>query len=164
MVSGQVIYEEEHERLEDICDRLVRDALAKAIFIIDQDGQLITHTGETGDIEKTSLASLVAGSTAATGGIAEMLGEESFPVHFHEGENTHLHVSVVRKALILVVVFDDRSSLGLVRLRVKRAYQEMEQVLDNLEKKRDDEDGEQPDVFGDISDDELDDIVNDTFG
>lgn len=163
MVSGQVIYEEEHERLEDICDRLVRDALAKAIFIIDQDGQLITHTGETGDIEKTSLASLIAGSTAATGGIADMLGEESFPVHFHEGEHTHLHVSVVRDALILVVVFDDRSSLGLVRLRVKRAYQEMEQVLENLEEKRGDEDGG-PDVFGDISDEELDDLVNDTFG
>jgi predicted regulator of Ras-like GTPase activity (Roadblock/LC7/MglB family) len=164
MVSGQVIYEEEHERLEDICDRLVRDALAKAIFIIDQDGQVITYTGETSDIETTSLASLVAGSAAATDGIADMLDEDNFPVHFHEGEETHLHVSVVQQTLILVVIFDDRSSLGLVRLRVKRAYQEMEQVIESLDKKRDDEGEGQPDVFGDISDDELDDLVNDTFG
>lgn len=162
MLSGQVIYEEEHERLESICDRLVRDALAKAIFIIDNDGKLITHTGETGEIDTTNLASLVAGSTAATGGIADMLGEERFPVHFHEGNETHIHVSVIRDSLILVVIFDDRSSLGLVRLRVKRAYQEMEKVLDKVDEKQEEEG--QPDVFGDISDDELDDLVNDTFG
>ncbi|MFB6373757.1 MAG: roadblock/LC7 domain-containing protein, partial [Bradymonadaceae bacterium] len=119
-------------------------------------------TGETGAIDTTNLASLVAGATAATGGIADMVGEERFPVHFHEGEETHIHVSVVRDALILVVIFDDRSSLGLVRLRVKRAYQEMEQVLDKLDEKQE-EQGE-PDPFGDISDDELDDLVNDTFG
>lgn len=162
MLDGQVIYEEEHERLEDICDRLVRDALAKAIFIIDKDGQLITGKGETSEIDTTSLASLVAGSTAATGGIADMLGEEKFPVHFHEGKTTHVHVSVIRDTMILVVIFDDRSSLGLVRLRVKRAYKQMEDVLDNLDEKRENE--EDPELFGDISDEELDDLVNDTFG
>lgn len=164
MLDGQVIYEEEHERFEDICERLVRDALAKAIFIIDTDGQLITSTGETDDIDTTNLASLVAGSTAATGGIAEMVGEDQFPVHFHEGQDTHIHVSVVRQSLILVVIFDERSSLGLVRLRVKRAYAEMDNVLDNLQEKQAEEGEGGPDVFGDISDEELDDLVNDTFG
>lgn len=162
MLDGQVIYEEEHDRLEDICDRLVRDALAKAIFIIDNDGQLITGTGETSDIDTTSLASLVAGAAAATGGIADMLGEERFPVHFHEGNETHLHISVVREALILVVIFDERSSLGLVRLRVKQAYEEMEDVLDSLEEKEQ-QDGGEADIFGDVTDEELDDLVNDTF-
>ncbi len=161
MLDGQVIYEEEHDRLEDICDRLVRDALAKAIFIIDNDGQLITGTGETSDIDTTSLASLVAGAAAATGGIADMLGEERFPVHFHEGNETHLHISVVREALILVVIFDERSSLGLVRLRVKQAYEEMEDVLDSLDEKKAEDGGE--DIFGDVTDEELDDLVNDTF-
>lgn len=157
-----VIYEEEHKALTDICERLVRDALAKAIFVVDKDGQLVTGTGETTGVDTTGLASLVAGSTAATGGLAQMLGEEEFPVHFHEGSHTHLHVSVIGGELILVVIFDERSSLGLVRLRVKRAYKEMEDVLDNLDEKRENE--EDPELFGDISDEELDDLVNDTFG
>ncbi len=163
MVSGQVIYEEEHDRLKDICDRLVRDALAKAIFVIDTDGQLVTETGETEDIDTTNFASLIAGSTAATGGIADMLGEDRFPVHFHEGDQNHIHVSVIQDALILVVIFDDRSSLGLVRLRVKRAYREMENVLNNMQNKQEDDDHEEPDIFDDISEEELDDLVNDTF-
>ncbi|MFB6263952.1 MAG: roadblock/LC7 domain-containing protein [Bradymonadaceae bacterium] len=163
MVAGQVIYEEEHDRLENICVRLVEDALADAIFIIDTDGQLITSGGDTDGIETTSLSSLVAGAAAATGGIADMLGEDRFPVHFHEGEEKNVHISVVRDELILVVIFGERSSLGLVRLRVKRAYAEMEDVLDSLQEKRESDDDESPDIFGDISDEELDDIVSDTF-
>ena len=163
MVSGQmVIYEEEHHQLAEICDNLVRDALAKAIFIVDQDGQLVTATGETGGIDTTGLASLIAGSTAATGGLAEMLGEEEFPVHFHEGKENHLHVSSIRGVLILVVIFDERSSLGLVRLRVKKAYNQIEQVLDQLDEKA--AKGEQDmDIFGEITDDDIDSLFNDTF-
>lgn len=163
MVSGQmVIYEEEHHQLADICEQLVRDALAKAIFIVDQDGQLITSTGETAGIDTTGLASLIAGSTAATGGLAEMLGEEEFPVHFHEGTDNHLHVSLIRQSLILVVIFDERSSLGLVRLRVKRAYKQIEDVLDSLEDKA--AKGEEDvDIFGEITDDDIDSLFNDTF-
>lgn len=157
-----VIYEEEHHKLTEICERLVRDALAKAIFIVDEDGQLITATGETAGIDTTGLASLIAGSTAATGGLAQMLGEEEFPVHFHEGRKNHLHVSLIREALILVVIFDERSSLGLVRLRVKRAYRDMEDVLDSLAAKN--EKGQQDqDIFGDITDEDIDSLFNDTF-
>ena len=157
-----VIYEEEHHKLTEICERLVRDALAKSIFIVDEDGQLITATGETAGIDTTGLASLIAGSTAATGGLAQMLGEEEFPVHFHEGRDNHLHVSLIREALILVVIFDERSSLGLVRLRVKRAYRDMENVLDSLAAKS--EKGQQDaDIFGDITDEDIDSLFNDTF-
>jgi hypothetical protein len=46
MVSGQmVIYEEEAHQLKGICEQLVRDALAKTIFIVDPDGQLFVATG-----------------------------------------------------------------------------------------------------------------------
>ena len=47
---------------------------------------MIVETGETANIDTTSLGSLVAGTTAATSSLAKILGEEEFPVHFHEGE------------------------------------------------------------------------------
>lgn len=134
-----VIYEEEHTQLTETCERLARDALAKAIFIVDKDGQLVTATGETTGIDTTGMASLVAGSTAATGGLAQMLGEEEFPVHFHEGQHTHVHVSVIGGAMILVVIFDDRSSLGLVRLRTKRVYSDMMAVYERVQARMNDE-------------------------
>ena len=163
MVSSQmVIYEEEHEALTLICERLVRDALAKAIFIVDKDGQLVTATGETTGIDTTGLASLIAGATAATGSLAQMLGEEEFPVHFHEGTSKHLHVSVIGETLILVVIFDERSSLGLVRLRVKRAHGEMAEIIANVAAKAEGGDDEM-DLFGEITDDDIDSLFNDAF-
>ncbi len=157
-----VIYEEEHAQLTETCERLARDALAKAIFIVDKDGQLVTMTGETTGIDTTGMASLVAGSTAATGGLAQMLGEEEFPVHFHEGQHTHVHVSVIGGAMILVVIFDDRSSLGLVRLRTKRAYSDMMAVYEKVQARMND-DSQKMDLFGEITDDDIDSLFNDAF-
>ena len=80
-------------------------------------------------IDTTSLASLTAGCIAATGGLAKIVGEEEFPVHFHQGQRDNLHITLVAGRIILVVVFDERSSLGLVRLRVKKAGAELAQRL-----------------------------------
>jgi len=157
-----VIYEEEHELLTQTCERLARDALAKAIFVVDKDGQLVTSTGETQGIDTTGLASLVAGSTAATGGLAMMLGEEEFPVHFHEGKHTHVHVSVIAQEMILVVIFDDRSSLGLVRLRVKRAYSDMNKIYESVQARMGD-DTKKIDIFSEITDDDIDSLFGDAF-
>lgn len=157
-----IIYEEEHAQLTQVCERLARDALAKAIFVVDKDGQLVTENGETAGIDTTGFASLVAGSTAATGGLAQMLGEEQFPVHFHEGNKTHVHVSVIASELILVVIFDDRSSLGLVRLRVKRAYSDMASILERVTARMAENTGSM-DLFGEITDDDIDSLFNDTF-
>ena len=44
---------------------------------------------------RTSLASLTAGSIAATGGLAKIVGEEEFPIHFHQGERDNLHITLV---------------------------------------------------------------------
>jgi len=158
-----IIYEEELNELTQVCERLARDALAKAIFVVDQDGQLVTSTGETTGIDTTGMASLVASTTAATSGLAPMFGEADFPVHFHEGKDTHMHISVISEdinSLILVVVFDDRSSLGLVRLRVKRAYQAIKTVLEKVTVKMTDK-TEKLDLFGEITDDDIDSLFGD---
>jgi len=72
---------------------------------------------------------------AATDGLAKLIGEREFSVLFHEGQRDHIHISIVAKRAILLVIFDERSSLGLVRLRVKRASQEMEQIFEEMNRK-----------------------------
>ena len=94
----------------------------------------MAEAGELTGVDSTSLASLVAGCIAATGGLAKIVGEEEFPVHFHQGERDNLHITLVGTRIILVVIFDDRSSLGLVRLRVKKAGAELARILEELEK------------------------------
>jgi predicted regulator of Ras-like GTPase activity (Roadblock/LC7/MglB family) len=141
---------------------LVREANAKGIFVVDKNGQLIAEAGEIRGIDTTSLASLTAGSIAATGGLAKIIGEEEFPVHFHQGQHDNLHVTLVGGRVILVVIFDDRSSLGLVRLRVKKAGVELARVFDEIAKQteRDTASGTSS-PFAEITDDDIDNLFGD---
>ena len=97
------------------------DANAKVVFLVDKNGQQIAAHGDIENLDTTSLASLTAGNVAATDGLARLIGEKEFSILFHEGEKDNIHISIVAQRVILVVIFDERSSLGLVRLRVKKA-------------------------------------------
>jgi predicted regulator of Ras-like GTPase activity (Roadblock/LC7/MglB family) len=163
MDTQLVMYEEDHRQILAIIERLVRDANAKGIFVVDKNGQLIAEAGEVRGIDTTSLASLTAGSIAATGGLAKIIGEEDFPVHFHQGARDNLHITLVAKRIILVVIFDDRSSLGLVRLRVKKAGNEMAKVFEEIQKKteQDQAGGGAGSPFAEITDDDIDNLFSD---
>ena len=130
-----VMYDEDFRKILAVIQRLVRDANAKGVFVVDRNGQLIGEAGEMRGIDTTSLASLTAGCIAATGGLAKIVGEDEFPVHFHQGQRDNLHMTLVANRMILVVVFDDRSSLGLVRLRVKKAGAELARIFEEIKKK-----------------------------
>ena len=158
-----VMYDEDYRRVLSIIQSLVRDANSKGVFVVDKNGQLIAEAGEVRGIDTTSLASLTAGSIAATGGLAKIIGEEDFPVHFHQGERDNLHITLVAKRVILVVVFDDRSSLGLVRLRVKKAMAELGKVFEDIRKKAEapPAPGSPASPFAEITDDDIDNLFSD---
>lgn len=156
-----VIFEEEQRQLDEISAKLARDALAKAVFLLDDNGQILVATGEIANIDTTSFASLVAGTTAATSSLAKLLGEDEFPVHFHEGKRDHLHITLIDETHILTVVFDHRSSLGLVRLRVKRAAHKYLDVFKTLSEKRAND--QSSNVFSEITDEDIDNLFSDSF-
>jgi predicted regulator of Ras-like GTPase activity (Roadblock/LC7/MglB family) len=123
------LYEEDHIALKQAVERLCRESEAKAVFLIDKNGQQLMAAGDYGDIDTVSLATLAAGNVAATDGLARLLGEQGFTILFHEGERDNIHISIVGELAILVVIFDDRTSVGLVRLRVKRSTEALEDIL-----------------------------------
>src|ERR1700690_2676265 len=133
--SDLIMYEEEFSRIEEELQRLYAQTNAMVVFLVDKNGQLIASAGDTQNIDTTSLASLTAGNIAATGGIARLLGEKEFTILFHEGEKDNIHISLIGQRVILVVIFDKRSSLGLVRLRVKKASEALVKIFNDIETK-----------------------------
>ena len=61
--------------------------------------------------------------------------------------------------MILVVSFDNRTSLGLVRLRVKRATQQLTRIFEVVMAKTQDPFQNSP--FAEITDDDIDNLFND---
>jgi predicted regulator of Ras-like GTPase activity (Roadblock/LC7/MglB family) len=134
-VTDLVMFEEEYQRLREVVRALREEANGKAVFLIDRNGQQVAAVGDVDGFDTTSLASLTAGNVAATDGLAKLLGEKEFSVLFHEGERDSLHISLVGPRMILVVIFDERSSLGLVRLRVRKAHELLGTIFQTMEEK-----------------------------
>ena len=110
--------------LNEICERLLLDSNALAILLIDHDRQVIVRAGQAERIDATRLSSLLADNDA------RLLIEKEFSGQIHGDEKTNIHVSLVAQRVILAVIFDVQSSLGLVRLRVKKAGDELARRLE----------------------------------
>jgi predicted regulator of Ras-like GTPase activity (Roadblock/LC7/MglB family) len=159
MNPQMVMYEEEFNQIQTVVDRLVKEANAKVVFIVDKNGQLIAASGDTDNLDTTSLASLTAGNIAATGGMAKLLKENEFATQYHEGEKANIHIQLVGNRVILVVIFDSRSSLGLVRLRVRKASDELNGIFEALLNKVQAPGADAP--FAEITDEDIDNLFND---
>lgn len=153
------IHEHQFQKLKTILARLCVECAARAVFLVDRDGQPIAFHGDVGDMDTTSFSSLAAGNVAATTSMAKLIGEEVFPAVVHEGERESIFISVIGRSL-LVVVFDERSTLGLVKLRTKKASYEVaaifEDIMRDSEKQRLDENS----FFSEITDDDIDSLFS----
>ena len=124
-----ILLAEDVELLTGVLVRLCEEAKGREAFLVDPNGRMLADSGGVANLDTTSLASLVAGSMAATSSLAQLLGERGFSGLFLEGSRAHLYLAVVVEGPILVVMFDGGSSLGLVRFRVKRAIDEVGRIL-----------------------------------
>lgn len=156
-----VMYESEFRRIDDELRKLSHQANAKVVFLVDKNGQLIASAGNASEIDTTSLASLTAGNIAATGGIARLLGEKEFTILFHEGEKDNIHISLIGQRVILVVIFDHRSSIGLVRLRVRKASESLSRIFEEISEKSEKKKQEKTlddSPFAEITDEDIDNL------
>jgi len=116
----------------------IEDALIKAgvhtVLLIDDAGNVVANCGRSGSsFDTTALAALAAANFGATSQIARLIGEEDFTLLFHRGKKDSIHFAKVGNRLILITIFGEEISLGLVRLRVAQLTKIIEKIfnLDN---------------------------------
>ncbi|RKZ23050.1 roadblock/LC7 domain-containing protein [bacterium] len=129
------IFEEEFWSIKGVLEKLLQGANAKAVLLIDKAGQLITSAGDTTGIDVPSFSTLAAADFAATSQLATLIGESEFSHLFHQGEKNSIYVTLVASKVILAVIFDNRTNLGLVRVRVKQAASELEAIFKRIYEK-----------------------------
>ncbi|MEN6437302.1 MAG: roadblock/LC7 domain-containing protein [Syntrophobacter sp.] len=111
--------------LEDIiADRLL-DSGAELVVVADFAGNLILQCGSLEMDDIFSLAALSAANFAATAEIAKLIGEEDFTLMFHKGGRRNIHFSRLGKDYLIITLFNDNVSLGLIRLKLVSAIREM---------------------------------------
>ena len=154
-----IIHEQQFQRIKNVLARLCVECAARVVFLVDRDGQPIAFHGDIGDMDTTSFSSLAAGNVAATTSMAKLIGEDVFPAVVHEGERESIFISVIGRSL-QVVVFDERSTLGLVKLRTKKASHEVASILEAI--KVDSANGrlDENSFFAEITDEDIDSLFS----
>ena len=154
-----IIHEQQFHRIKNVLARLCVECAARAVFLVDRDGQPIAFHGDIGDMDTTSFSSLAAGNVAATTSMARLIGEDVFPAVVHEGERESIFISVIGRSL-LVVVFDERSTLGLVKIRTKRASHEVAKILEDIARDSTNHQLNQNSFFAEITDEDIDSLFS----
>jgi predicted regulator of Ras-like GTPase activity (Roadblock/LC7/MglB family) len=111
-----VIHESDAARIDVVLTRFLAESGASAALLIDRSGQPLAQCGTSPAPDTASMGALAAGAFSATAALARLLGESEFSVLFHEGKHESLHVSTVDDFTILLAVFGDHTTVGMVRL------------------------------------------------
>jgi len=124
--------EEDSTRIQGLLNVFLRESGARTAMIVDRTGQMVAVVGEEPVFDPTAFASLTAADFSANDQLARMIGEPEFGALFHQGEKESMYLADIARRVILVVLFDNRTTLGLVKLRVKQTVLDLTQVFHDM--------------------------------
>lgn len=124
--------ESDAQRIDELLGSFLEESHARCALLVDRTGQLITIAGERPDFDSTAFASLAAADFSANDQLASMIGEQEFSSLFHQGEKDSMYLADVAKRVILIVLFDDRATLGMIRIKVRSAVRELSEIFAQL--------------------------------
>jgi predicted regulator of Ras-like GTPase activity (Roadblock/LC7/MglB family) len=117
--------EEDFGAITQSLQRFLYESNARCALLVDRTGQLVATVGEQPRFDPTAFATLTAADFSANDQLARLIGETDFNSLFHQGEKESMYLADVARRVILVVLFDNRTTLGLVRLKMKQSVDEL---------------------------------------
>src|SRR5207244_7211781 len=127
--------ENDFKQIQQHLQAYLRDSNARCALLVDRTGQLVATVGEPPQFDATAFASLTAADFSANDQLAKMIGEHEFASLVHQGEKESMFLADVAKRVILVVLFDQRTTLGLVKLKGKGAVEHLNRVFEAMFKR-----------------------------
>jgi predicted regulator of Ras-like GTPase activity (Roadblock/LC7/MglB family) len=124
--------ESDYQRIVEHMNALLKESSARCALLVDRAGQLLASAGEKLSFDPAAFASLTAADFSANDQLAKMIGEPEFASLFHQGEKESMYLADVARRVILVVLFDQRTTVGMVRLRVKQTVTDLGKVFDEM--------------------------------
>ncbi|HEX5830217.1 MAG TPA: roadblock/LC7 domain-containing protein [Gemmatimonadaceae bacterium] len=147
--------EDDSGAITETLQRFLFDSNARCALLVDRTGQLVATVGEQPDFDPTAFATLTAADFSANDQLAKLIGETDFSTLFHQGEKESMYLADVARRVILVVLFDNRTTLGLVRLKLKQAVEELTRLFEKVFERERLETGTRPNLLAG-ADDEID--------
>ena len=124
--------EEDFAAITNSLQGFLKESNARCALLVDRTGQLVATVGEQPKFDPTTFATLTAADFSANDQLAKLIGENDFNSLFHQGEKESMYLADIVRKVILVVLFDNRTTLGLVRLKMKEVVTELSQLFEAM--------------------------------
>ena len=124
--------EEDLKVITGLLSGLLRETSVRSLILVDRSGQIVTNVGEAPEFDTQAFASLTAADFSANDQLAKMIGEHEFSSLFHQGEKESMYLADVARRVILVALFDNQTTLGPVRLKVRATVEELTRVFEDM--------------------------------
>lgn len=138
-MKDMILFPEDIERLDNVLSQLALKADLLLAVLINKDGRLLTSQGSIGQIDTVSMAALVAGNSASTLAIANLMGETEFSTMYHQGKNRHIYIAVVDENTFVCLVFDDRTNIDRVKVFARQFDRQLKEALVQVYDKTEDQ-------------------------
>jgi predicted regulator of Ras-like GTPase activity (Roadblock/LC7/MglB family) len=125
MATLPQLIEEDMRRLDETLREFVAQADATVALLIDKGGFVITHQGEPGELDLTTIGALSSGAYLASQTIAGLVNEKNFNHTSQQGEHASLFTINVDEHCLLVVIFPSQTGLGIVTYYAADAVRRM---------------------------------------
>jgi len=109
-----------YRRIEQLCGEFLRESNATCAIVVGRDGTALHRQGFIENLDIDGLCALAAATFASSGEIARIVGERQFDFFMQQGQNNHVQMVRVGDVALLLAVFDDRTTAGMVRLRAQQ--------------------------------------------
>ena len=123
---------ENQDQLEAIDNVLQMDLIHSGVqcaILIDTAGNTISSCNDgTNNYDTYAFSALAAGNFATVESMAALAGEAEFSQLFHKGERISIHFCKVNNDLLLINIFDNQISLGLLRLKVSETIEKINMI------------------------------------
>jgi len=127
-----ILQVEDVQQLDAILNDFLQKSEANLAVVIDKGGTVISQQGDFNIADTTILAALAAGSFAATKELARRIGEIEFSALYHQGKNAHIFMTSIDENNILITIFGEQTTVGLVRFYTVNATSQLAQLLAKL--------------------------------
>jgi predicted regulator of Ras-like GTPase activity (Roadblock/LC7/MglB family) len=117
---------------EELLTALVSDTQARCGLLVDRAGRLLARVGDTRGFDETAFATLASADFAASDQLAALLGEEEFSSLYHHGAHRSMFLADLGGTAILAVLFDNRTTLGMVRIRTRSLLDRFNSILGRI--------------------------------
>ncbi len=133
--------EDDYSAIMRSLQRFLEESNARSALLVDRSGQLVATAGDSPHFDPTAFATLTAADFSANDQLARLIGETEFSSLFHQGEQESMYLVDVARRVILVILFDNRTTLGLVRLKVKPTVEELNALFVAMFQRREEGEG-----------------------